>query len=212
MQVTVFGATGGVGRHVVGRLLDSAHGVTAYVRSPAKPFSAHAGLTVRTGELSDAAAVRSAIVGSDAVISALGPNLNPFASGAPLTEGTRHVVVGMRASGVTRFIGLTTAAVPDSRDGKHWKHPTMPVVASVLFPKALKEVRGMTAVVANSELDWTIARITCPSNRAATGSIRAGFLGSGNVGSVMSKADIAAFLVSQLDDRSYIRAAPAISN
>ena len=36
MKLTVFGATGGVGREVVTQALDAGHHVTAYVRIPAK--------------------------------------------------------------------------------------------------------------------------------------------------------------------------------
>ena len=36
MNLTVFGATGGVGREVVTQALDAGHHVTAYVRNPAK--------------------------------------------------------------------------------------------------------------------------------------------------------------------------------
>ncbi len=70
----------------------------------------------------------------------------------------------------------------------------------------------MTAAVTGSNVDWTIARITRPTDKPATGTIRAGFLGVDNVGSAMSRADIAAFLVGQLTDQTYLRALPAISN
>jgi uncharacterized protein YbjT (DUF2867 family) len=39
MRLTVFGATGGVGREVVTQALDAGHHVTAYVRDPAKVTS-----------------------------------------------------------------------------------------------------------------------------------------------------------------------------
>ena len=42
MNLTVFGATGGVGREVVTQALDAGHHVTAYVRSPAKLNLTHA--------------------------------------------------------------------------------------------------------------------------------------------------------------------------
>jgi uncharacterized protein YbjT (DUF2867 family) len=53
MNLTVFCATGGVGREVVTRALDAGHHVTAYVRNPAKPGLTHPNLTVVTGELTD---------------------------------------------------------------------------------------------------------------------------------------------------------------
>lgn len=212
MQVTVFGASGNIGRHVTRQLLDVGHDVIAYVRSPDKLALSGPRLSVRTGELTDSDGVRGALRGSDATISALGPTLKPFATGTPLTEGTRLIVDGMHEHCLHRFIGLATPSVVDPRDQSHWKHTVLPIMAGTMFPNALKEVRGMTELITASDLEWTIARITNPTNKPATGRIRAGFLGHDHVGSAMSRADIAAFLVSQLTDRTYIRSAPAISN
>nr|WP_265736978.1 hypothetical protein [Mangrovactinospora gilvigrisea] len=50
--------------------------------------------------------------------------------------------------------------------------------------------------------------MTNPTGKPATGRIRSGFLGHDKVGSAMSRADIAAFLVSQLTDTHYRRAMP----
>jgi hypothetical protein len=86
------------------------------------------------------------------------------------------------------------------------------VVARLAFPNALTELVGMTEAVARSDLDWTLARITRPTDRPARGTLRAGFLGRDKVGWAMARADIAAFLVAQLTDATYRRAAPAISN
>jgi putative NADH-flavin reductase len=74
MKLTVFGATGGVGREVVNQALDRGDHVTAYVRNPAKLDLTHPDLTVITGELTDREAVQRAVGGADAVISALGPS------------------------------------------------------------------------------------------------------------------------------------------
>jgi uncharacterized protein YbjT (DUF2867 family) len=91
MNLTVFGATGGVGREVVTQALDAGHDVTAYVRNPSKLDVTHSNLTVITGELTDRDAVQRAVHGSDAVISALGPSLDREATGMPLIDGTRTV-------------------------------------------------------------------------------------------------------------------------
>jgi len=49
MRLTVFGATGGVGREVVAQALDRGDQVTAYVRNPAKLDLTHPQLTVIAG-------------------------------------------------------------------------------------------------------------------------------------------------------------------
>ncbi|WP_435226617.1 NAD(P)-dependent oxidoreductase [Streptomyces sp. Tue6028] len=212
MHVTVFGATGGIGRLVVQQLLDAGHQVTALTRSPDKLSLTHPSLTLITGQLSDQSAVTQAITGADAVISALGPSLKRSAIGTPLTDGTRTIVQAMHEQKVTRFIGLATPSLADRRDKPHWKHKVLPVMAKLMFPNALRELEGMTQAVTSSDLDYTIARITNPRNKPATGRTRSGFLGHDKVGSAMTRADIAAFIVSQLTDTRYKRAMPAISN
>lgn len=212
MRITVFGASGGIGRLVVQQLLDNSHQVTAVVRTPAKLAITHPQLTVLTGQLSDREAVERAVSGADAVISALGPSLKRSTTGTQVTDGTRTIVQAMEAQKVTRFIGLATPSLADPRDKPHWKHKVLPVAAGLMFPNALAELKGMTEAVTGSGLDYTIARITNPTDKPATGRIRSGFLGHDKVASAMSRADIAAFLVAQLTDSRYRRAMPAISN
>jgi putative NADH-flavin reductase len=212
MRVTVFGASGAIGRLVVQRLLDDGHQVTALVRTPAKLTLTHPHLTVVPGQLSDRDAVEQAVTGAEAVISALGPSLKRSVTGTLLTDGTRTIVQAMEEQKITRFVGLATPSLADPRDRPRWKHTVLPVAAGLMFPDALAELKGMTKAVTDSGVDYTVARTTSPTNKPATGRIRSGFLGHDRVGSAMSRADIAAFLVAQLTDDRYRRAMPAISN
>jgi putative NADH-flavin reductase len=212
LSVTVFGASGNIGRHVVDQLLAAGHTVTAYVRNPPKLTTTHPNLIVIQGALDDPAGVARALEGADAVISALGPTLRRGATGTPVADGTRDIVEAMKATGVRRYVGLATPSVADPRDRPTLKAKILPVMARLAFPNALTELVGMTQAVITSDLDWTIARITSPNDRPAKRTVRAGFLGQEKVGSAMSRADIATFLVAQLTDDSYHRAAPAISN
>ena len=70
----------------------------------------------------------------------------------------------------------------------------------------------MSQIVVTSDLEWTIARFTRPTDGPATGNMRAGFLGRDKLGAAITRVDIATFLLDQLDDTGFIRAAPAISN
>jgi putative NADH-flavin reductase len=212
LRVVVFGATGNIGRHVVEQLLAAGHQVTAYVRNPGKLTMAHPSFTIIQGELDDRTEIARAVDGADAVISALGPTLRRGATGTPLTEGTQRIVEAMLAAGVHRFIGLATPAVADPRDLPTLKGKLLRLMPRLFLPNALTELIGMTEAITSSELNWTIARITAPTDTPAKGSLRAGFLGRDKVGWAMARADIGRFLVGQLTDDRYYRAAPAISN
>ena len=129
-----------------------------------------------------------------------------------MTDGTQNIVATMQAEHVERYVGLATPSVPDEHDIPTLKAKILPVIAGALFPNALDELVGMTTAVTQSDLDWTIARITRPTNGKPKHTVRAGFLGRDKVGLAMSRADIASFLVAQLTDETFSRAAPAISN
>ena len=212
MNLTVFGATGGVGRQVVTHALDASHHVTAYVRNPSKLTVAHRNLTVTAGELTDRDAVQRAVRGADAVVSALGPSLDRKATGMPLVEGTRMIVDAMRTEGVERYIGIATPSLRDSRDKTSLLGRLVPFMGRTFLSRAYRELLDMSHLVTDSELDWTIARFTRPTNGARTGTIRAGFLGRDKIRASITRADIATFLLDQTTDIRFHRAAPAISN
>src|SRR5439155_5821963 len=120
---------------------------------------------------------------------ALGPSLKRGIPGTPVANGTRIIVQAMQAAGVRRFIGLATPSVPDTRDKPTLKAKILPILANLMFPGALLELVDMTQAVTQSGLDWTIARITRPTNKPAIGTTRAGYLGVDNVGSAMTRTD-----------------------
>jgi putative NADH-flavin reductase len=197
---------------VVARALAAGDRVTAYVRNPAKLELTGPKLTVIAGELDDADAVRKAVRGADAVISALGPSLDREATGMPLVAGTRTVVDAMQAENVSRFVGMATPSLRDPRDQPSLLGRIVPLMGRLLLPRAYRELLAMSALITESELDWTIARFTRPTNAPGKGVIRAGFLGRDRIGWSIARADIADFLLAQLTDTRFHRAAPAISN
>ena len=212
MNLTAFGATGGVGREVVTQALDAGHNVRAYVRNPAKLDLAHPNLTVITGELTDREAVQRAVGGADAVISALGPSLDRKATGMPLVDGTRTIVEAMQAEGVERYIGMATPSLRDPRDTRSLLGFIVPFMGRTFLSRAYRELLAMSRLVTDSPLDWTIARFTRPTDGARAGTVRAGYLGRDRIRASITRADIATFLLDQVTDARFVRAAPAISN
>ena len=215
MDIVIAGAHGKIARRLARLLVARGDRVRGLIRNPdhADDLRGDGSEPVLLDlEAAEPDQVAEAVAGADAVISALGPSLKRSVKGTAITDGTRTIVEAMQAEGVTRFIGLATPSLADPHDRPHWKPKVLPVMAKLAFPNALAELKGMTEAVTSSPLDYTIARITNPVDKPATGRIKSGFLGHDKVGSAMTRADIAAFLVSQLMDTRYSRAMPAISN
>ncbi|WP_137874032.1 NAD(P)H-binding protein [Rhodococcus sp. Q] len=213
MNVTVFGATGAIGSLTVDELLDRGYTVTAYARNRAKvPTRWGEKVRVVIGEMSDAAAIDNAIAGADVVVSALGPSMDRKATGLPLVEGTRHILDAMKRHGVARYIGHGTPSILDPREKPTWQTRLIGFMGRHGLPRAYKELLGMSELIMNSGANWTIIRFTAPMNTPKTGKLRVGFYGTDRIGFAVSRADIAAFTAVQVDDDTYINAAPAISH
>ncbi|NIZ89658.1 NAD(P)-dependent oxidoreductase [Kineococcus rubinsiae] len=213
MRVTVFGATGAIGSLIVTELLARGHTVTAYARNPAKVSAAWLQkVELVIGEMDDAAAIDSAVSNADAVISALGPSMDRKAIGLPLVTGTELVLASMKAHGVRRYIGHGTPSVLDPREKPTAQTRLVGFMGRRGLPRAYAELQGMSKAIMTAGVDWTIVRFTAPNNKAKKSSVRAGFYGRDRIGFPITRADIAAFTAAQVDEGTYVNAAPAISN
>ncbi|WP_430645517.1 NAD(P)-dependent oxidoreductase [Agromyces sp. GXS1127] len=213
MNVTVFGATGAIGALTVDELLERGHAVTAYIRNPAKVPDRWAGaVSVVVGQIEDATAIDTVVAGSDVVVSALGPSMDRHATGLPLVEGTGHILAAMRRHGVTRYIGHGTPSILDPRERPTLQTRLIRFLGRTFLPRAYAELIGMTDLVMQARVRWTIVRFTAPKDTPKRDALRVGSYGQNSIGFAISRADIAAFTASQVVDDTYLDAAPAISN
>ena len=206
MKVTVFGATGTIGSHVVQQALDAGYEVTAFVRDAAKLDAEHANLRVVVGDvLRDHDQIRTAISGQDAVIVALGAGLK----GRVRSEGTRNIVDVMQQVGVKHLICQSTLGAGESArelNLKWW----------LLFRGPLRwamaDHERQEAFVRESNLDWTIVRPSSFTDGPLTGEYKYGNPISDNqLDLTVSRADVAHFLLQQVTDRSYLAQSVSLS-
>jgi putative NADH-flavin reductase len=66
--------------------------------------------------------------------------------------------------------------------------------------------------VRDSDLDWTLVRVSGLNNKPKSGRVNAGYLGKDEVGIQISRADLAGFILDELKNGDYIKQMPAISN
>lgn len=208
MRVVIFGASGQTGRILVDQALAAGHAVTAFVRDSARLPVAHPRLRVVQGDVRDGAAVAGAIAGQDAVLSALGPNRPDFDA---MTRGVRHILAAMEQHAVRRLVTLTGAAVPDPNDRPRLLDRVVRFALKRLNPEVLADALRHADQVRASDRDWTIVRVGRLTAGAGTGDVRVGWVGVGTR-PFISRADAAAFMLKELQERAHLRQAPMISN
>ena len=209
-RIVVFGPTGGTGRRLVDQALAEGYEVVAYARDPSKLGFSSERLTVVKGELSDQALIEDAIRGSDAVPSTLGPRART--KDKPISQGTQNILAAMNKLGVSRLIMTSTLSAKDPEDRPDFRTRALVNLVKLTMHSAYEDVVTAAQLVRASGLDWTILRLAILNNNPRTGKIRVGHVGSGKVGTAISRADIADFMLKQIRDTEYVRQAPAISN
>lgn len=210
MKIAIFGATGGAGKQLVEQALATGNEVVAYVRNPSKLDKSNKLLTVVKGELSDHAAIENAVNGADAVISVLGPRGS--SEGKPITKGTQNILNAMKKHGVHRFIVSSTASASDPNDSFDLKFKFLVTLIKFAKHGAYEDIVNVAEVVRKSECDWTIVRLPLLNNKPRSGKVKVGYFGKGVIGTQLSRADMAEFMLAQVKDLKYLHQAPAISN
>jgi uncharacterized protein YbjT (DUF2867 family) len=204
MKIALFGATGGTGRHVLTRALEQGHDITALVRDPAKLGDRRADVTLVEGDVLDQDRVDACIDGADAVICILGSHKNRDPIEA---RGTVPILDAMQRLGVRRLIAVTSLGVGDSADqlAAPFRLFMKLTIGGIMQAKEEQE-----RLIRESALDWTIVRPGGLTDGPHTGHYKAGTDKSIRAGRIR-RADVADFVLTQLDDDRFLHQAPAVS-
>jgi putative NADH-flavin reductase len=207
-KILVLGATGGTGRLIVAQALERGQEVTALVRSPEKA-SGLKGAQLIVGDVRDEKALRGALEGQDAVVSALGTPASPFHEVTLLSVATETLVRAMKAEHVSRLVCITGLGAGDTAGHGGF------LFDNVIFPLLLKKVYAdknrQETIVRNSGLDWILVRPSVLNDRPGRGSVRALADPSGFRGGGISRADVATFVLDQLHADAWLHRSPLIT-
>jgi len=212
MKLALFGATGSTGQYIIEEALKQGYALSVYTRD-AKKLAAFAGkVEIVVGDLQDRDAIAKCVQGADAVISALGPNSFKVQGDRPIMHGLSNIMTAMRRLGVRRLLQVSTASYRDPKDGFALSSRAGALFFKVVVRKAYDDIKATGELIANSDLDWTIVRIPFLKDGPALGEVAVGWYGRTKLGSKLSRGNLARFLVGQVADKRFVRAAPGIAD
>jgi len=210
VRVALFGATGPLGRRVLDQLLERDHDVKVLVGDPTKLARKSEMLTVIEGDIADPAKVGETIAGCDAVIDTLGARANTETEVRRLLKVTELILAAMHRHGARRFIGVGGAGVDAPGDQKGSGYRLVARFSKLMARHVVEEKQKEFELVSRSDLDWTMVRVPFITDGELTQKYRASLTEPPS--SRISRADIAYVLVSQLQDRRFIRKAPFVGS
>jgi putative NADH-flavin reductase len=208
MNVAVFGASGQTGRLLTEGAAARGHRVTVLVPADATD-SPVGGVRVLRGSVLDGGLVSDAIDGQDAVLLAL---MDASARGErqAMAGATLNAVRSMQRYGARRLIVLSASlAQPEREPGLSWIRGRL---AGPVFGRAsASTLRRTEVLVRQSELDWTLVRVSRltsdpPRNRYRVGP---GFSLPGDA--AIARADVASFMLDELERRLNVAHAVALA-
>ena len=200
MRLTVFGATGGIGREVVRQALDSGHKLTAVVRDPGRFDLRHAALSVAAvPNLTDPDGLLGIMDGSDAALSGVGPRGRH--DGPVASTTTAAMLRAMEASGVRRFVAVSAAPVGPVPPGDSVlnRRILFPFIGALLRD-VYADLAAMEDELRRSGTDWTVVRPPKLTNKPLTGKYRTVVDGNVPRAYSISRADTAHAMLAALDD------------
>ncbi len=188
--------------------LDYGHTVTAFARDSAKLADMRSDqLRVVQGDVLDPSKVLEGVAGQEAVLSAIGAGR----ARTRLREyGTSNIIDAMEKAGVRRLVSLSSLGIGDSRSNLPF------VLRYVIFPTLLRHTMAdherQERVVRQSNLDWTIVRPSYLTDGPLTGTYLHGFsVTERNLKGRIARADVADFMLKQLEDNRYVHETPGLS-
>lgn len=210
MRVLIVGASKGIGLETTRQALDAGYHVRALARSAAGMALSDPKLERVRGDALKSGDVEAALIGVDVAIQTLGVGLGEMFRPVHLfSDATRVLIAAMRTQGVKRLICVTGFGAGDSRASISCLQ-RLPF--QIVFGRAYADKSLQEKLIKESDLDWTIARPGVLTNGPRTGRYRILAEAAQWRNGIISRADVAEFLVRQIEDQTYIRKTPVLIN
>ena len=209
MIVTIFGATGTVGKQLVKHALFQGYTVRAFGRNVfTASFTDHKELQLIQGALFDAAQVLDAIKGADVVLSALGGSFDGLDKSRSL--GMKNITEQMSHAGVKRIIAIGGMGCLDGSNHKLiMEQPEFPAQYLAVSNEHLEAYHFLKA----SSLTWTFV---CPPdimNEDASGTYHtAASIPPTSNQYKINAGNLAMFMVDEIKKNEYLLQRVGISN
>lgn len=210
MKLTVFGATGGIGKLVWAQAILAGHEVTAVARRPEAITFEHERLHVVRGDVLDPSTLAQAVAGQDAIVSAIGTTER-----GPTTlysRGVSNIIRAMDEAHVRRLLVVSADGLEAGPEVPFVRRMLTRYLVQRMFADSYADLRRMEQIVRASDVVWTIVRPPKLTDGPLTGRYQVGINTVLKRAWTLSRADVADYLLRHIDDPASLCAQVEIAN
>ena len=210
LKILIIGASSGIGLETVAQGLARGHHIRAMARSALSIAIQHDHLEKFSGDALNAGDVASALEDMDAVVQTLGIPVNSTMLFGPVSlfsEATRILLPELESAGVKRILCVTGFGAGDSRSSVGCLQS---VPFRLLLGRAYDDKSEQERWITTSSLDWTITRAGILTNGPLTGRYKVLTEPATWRNGLISRADVADFLIKEIEDDAHIREAAVL--
>ena len=208
-KIIVFGATGGTGKFVVEQAIEVGYHVTVIVRNPDTLTLSDKNLEIIKGDVLQPTTFEDAVKGKDAVISCLGSTRKEPTS--VYSQGASNIATAMKKTGIKRIVCISAGAVVVPPNSSFIVKFVVKNILQRLFKYIYADMLLMEKVLSKSDLDWTVIRAPRLTNNKRTGKYRIAINKHLSKPSSISRADLADYIVTHLNDENAFKARVEVS-
>ncbi|MEH6568918.1 MAG: NAD(P)H-binding protein [Halioglobus sp.] len=161
VTVALLGSTGMTGGFILQDLLTHGYKVRALARSPQKLDAMRNQITIVKGDATNPEAIRELLMGSDIIVSAIGPVKGDGLIAKTIsTRTTKNIIDTMSTFSIERYIVVSGAAVTVPGDNRNMTGWLVQKSATLALRDTVKDKQAEYKLLAASEINWTLLR--CP--------------------------------------------------
>ncbi|MEY8760032.1 NAD(P)-dependent oxidoreductase [Chryseobacterium tongliaoense] len=205
--IAVIGGTGKSGKYLVQNLLDKNYPIRLLLRNPENFTVNNPLIEVVKGDARDYHSIDGLIKGCALVMSTLG---QPKGEKSIFSDATGNIIKAMNQYGIKRYIVTTGLSVNTPFDSKNEKVKMATDWMYQNYPETTSNKQKEYELLAKSNVDWTLVRL--PLINLTNENFNTETDLKDCKGENISAADLAGFLVSQIDDETYVGKSPFLYN
>ncbi|ASK29062.1 epimerase [Chryseobacterium sp. T16E-39] len=205
--IAIIGGTGKSGKYLVQQLLQKGYPISVLLRNPENFKIENPLIEIVKGDARDYNSINTLIKDCDVVISALG---QPIGEASIFSDAAKNITQSMISHGIKRYIVIAGLNVDTPFDKKSIRVQQATDWMYKNYPETTADRQAEYEILTKSGLDWTLVRLPLIIQTSERFNMQTSL--EDCKGENISATDLAEFLISQIEDRDYIKQSPFLYN